>query len=54
MAIIVDGKWTDWGDWGSCDKLCGGGLQKRVRSCTNPPPAEGGSPCYDYPDDERV
>ncbi|XP_078377620.1 SCO-spondin-like [Oculina patagonica] len=41
----VDGSWSNWEEWGSCSKSCGGGVQKRVRGCTNPPPANGGRDC---------
>ncbi|KAM4705933.1 adhesion G protein-coupled receptor B1 [Rhinophrynus dorsalis] len=32
----VDGKWQSWGLWGSCTTTCGGGVQKRERSCYGP------------------
>lgn len=41
----VDGKWTVWGNWGICSLTCGGGVQDRSRTCTNPPPAFGGAQC---------
>jgi hypothetical protein len=27
----VDGKYSDWGEWSTCNKLCGSGTQKRTR-----------------------
>eukprot|EP00123_Amoebidium_parasiticum_P007097 comp17874_c0_seq1/m.18084 comp17874_c0_seq1/g.18084 ORF comp17874_c0_seq1/g.18084 comp17874_c0_seq1/m.18084 type:complete len:585 (-) comp17874_c0_seq1:151-1905(-) len=38
--VKVDGKWSDWG---KCSQPCAGGVQ--VRTCTNPPPQNGGSIC---------
>ncbi|KAM7443302.1 Bone morphogenetic protein 1 [Porites harrisoni] len=41
----VDGNWTRWSPWSQCSRRCGGGVQTRSRSCTNPQPAFGGSYC---------
>ncbi|XP_067023737.1 coadhesin-like [Acropora muricata] len=41
----IDGGWSQWGRWGSCTQSCGTGRQTRMRSCSNPPPSEGGSDC---------
>ncbi|KAG8441560.1 hypothetical protein GDO86_010659, partial [Hymenochirus boettgeri] len=41
----VDGKWQNWGLWGSCSTTCGGGIQKRERACHGP--FFGGEPCPD-------
>ena len=43
--IKVNGSWSKWADWTSCDATCGGGNRKRARSCTNPPAAHGGLDC---------
>ncbi|XP_078248150.1 adhesion G protein-coupled receptor B1 isoform X4 [Pogona vitticeps] len=32
----VDGKWQVWGPWGGCTATCGGGTQKRERTCYGP------------------
>ena len=42
---LVDGNWSEWGEWEPCSATCGGGEQIRGRTCTNPPPAFGGQPC---------
>lgn len=41
----TDGDWSDFGNWSDCSAACGGGSQKRTRSCSNPTPANGGSNC---------
>ena len=50
----VDGGWTDYGDWGSCSEVCGGGTQTRSRTCTNPAPAHGGAECEGDADETRA
>lgn len=47
---IVHGFWSSFGsfgDWSYCSESCGGGIKnrKRFRTCTNPPPSDGGNPC---------
>lgn len=41
----IDGNWTRWTPWNTCSRLCGGGIQTRSRTCTNPQPSFGGSYC---------
>ena len=45
ISSLVDGNWSDWEDWSDCPVTCGGGVQERTRTCTNPPPAFGGESC---------
>lgn len=50
---VIDGGFTDWSAFGECDKSCGGGHQSRKRTCTNPPPANGGKDCIGITEDVR-
>ena len=43
--LLVDGGYSDFGDWSECSAECGGGTQTRSRTCTNPAPANGGADC---------
>ena len=42
---IVNGGYSDWKPYGVCSKTCGGGVQTRERTCTNPMPSNGGKNC---------
>lgn len=41
----IHGNWTRWSRWSGCSRRCGGGIQTRSRTCTNPQPSFGGSYC---------
>ncbi|XP_060586718.1 coadhesin-like isoform X2 [Ruditapes philippinarum] len=41
----VNGQWTPWSTWTSCDVTCGQGTHLRSRTCTNPVPAYNGLDC---------
>ncbi|XP_078666619.1 cartilage intermediate layer protein 1-like isoform X1 [Branchiostoma floridae x Branchiostoma belcheri] len=41
----IDGGWTDWGEWSTCTAKCGGGVEERRRTCTQPAPRHGGKQC---------
>ncbi|EDV24297.1 uncharacterized protein TRIADDRAFT_26287 [Trichoplax adhaerens] len=41
----VDGQWSKWSRWTKCSASCGFGVRQRSRSCTSPPPSNGGKEC---------
>ena len=41
----VDGNYSNWSEFGECDKSCSGGLKKRKRKCNNPTPVGDGNNC---------
>ncbi|ESN92609.1 hypothetical protein HELRODRAFT_164684 [Helobdella robusta] len=43
LECPIDGFWSDWSQWGSCNITCGGGQQIRTRVCEDP--KYGGQPC---------
>ena len=45
FVFVVNGGYSDWGQYGDCSKSCGGGKQTRKRTCTNPPPSHDGKDC---------
>ena len=44
-SVTVDGKWSKWSPWSSCDVTCGNGTMVRHRLCNNPAPQNGGLDC---------
>ncbi|XP_022792548.1 A disintegrin and metalloproteinase with thrombospondin motifs 6-like [Stylophora pistillata] len=42
---VIHGRWSDWSVFSKCTRPCGGGVQHRSRTCTNPAPKNGGRNC---------
>ncbi|KAM4548643.1 hemicentin-1 isoform 1-T1 [Odontesthes bonariensis] len=45
LTVRVHGGYSEWTDWNPCSVSCGVGVQKRLRECNNPLPANGGRHC---------
>ena len=43
--IIVDGGFSPFAEYSECSATCGGGVQSRMRTCTNPVPQFLGKDC---------
>ena len=41
----VHGQWTSWFAWEACSVVCGKGVHRRYRECSNPVPMYGGLQC---------
>lgn len=35
--LAIEAGWGEWSAWKTCDRLCGGGSQHRIRQCESPP-----------------
>ena len=42
---VVDGKFSNWSENGTCSTSCGPGKSTKHRACVNPQPQNGGRPC---------
>ncbi|KAI7799480.1 hemicentin-1 isoform X1 [Triplophysa rosa] len=45
ITVRVHGGNSEWMEWGACSVSCGTGVQRRLRQCTKPLPANGGRHC---------
>ncbi|XP_073439014.1 hemicentin-1 [Dendrobates tinctorius] len=54
FTVEVHGGFSDWLPWQSCSVTCGQGVQKRIRLCDNPAPANGGLSCQGEESETRI
>lgn len=52
--ILVNGQWAEWSGYPACSAICGGGIQTRTRTCSNPAPANEGLDCPGMPTECRT
>ncbi|XP_078354736.1 uncharacterized protein LOC144639305 isoform X3 [Oculina patagonica] len=52
-ACPIDGGYTEWSE-SECSVTCGGGTQTLTRTCTNPPPSNGGKDCSELGPAEKT
>lgn len=43
----MNGNYSEWSEFTECSTTCEGGQRRRSRTCTNPPPRNGGKDCKD-------
>ncbi|XP_022809371.1 netrin receptor UNC5C-like [Stylophora pistillata] len=49
----IDGGYTEWSE-STCSVSCGGGEKSLTRTCTNPPPSNGGKDCSELGSAEKT
>ena len=52
-GLAIDGKYAEWKE-SECSVTCGGGVRTLTRTCTNPPPSNGGKDCSELGPAEKT
>ena len=45
FSTAIDGGYSGWKETAKCSATCGGGKKTLTRTCTSPPPSNGGKDC---------
>ncbi|XP_053374817.1 coadhesin-like [Mercenaria mercenaria] len=53
LCSLVDGNWSGWTTWGTCDVTCSNGTRIRTRICSNPAPQNSGLDCQGQNTDQK-
>ncbi|PFX27737.1 Hemicentin-1 [Stylophora pistillata] len=52
-SCAIDGKYTEWKE-SECSVTCAGGVKTFIRTCTSPPPSNGGKDCTELGPSEKT
>ena len=52
-GLAIDGKYTEWKE-SECSVTCAGGVKTFIRTCTSPPPSNGGKDCTELGPSEKT
>ena len=53
VCVAIDGGYTEFSE-SECSVTCGGGTKNLTRTCTNPPPSNGGKDCSELGPAEKT
>ena len=53
FLVAIDGGYSEFSE-SECSVTCGGGIKNLTRTCTNPPPSNGGKDCSELGPAEKT